>query len=79
VAGATPAAGHEAIAMTREELQAALEKGQREFLFDVGAVMLRFGAMTVDLSKAIGVTVSRDEAIEAMRKFVDEQLSDLHG
>jgi hypothetical protein len=63
----------------REELQAELAKGQREFLFDVGGVMLRLGTLTIDLAKAVGTTMSRDEAIEAMRKFVDEQLSDLHG
>jgi hypothetical protein len=63
----------------RQEVQARIAEGQREFLFDVGGVMLRLGTLTVDLAKAVGVTVSRDEAIEAMRKFVDEQLSDLHG
>jgi hypothetical protein len=63
----------------REELQAEIAKGQREFLFDVGGVMLRLGTLTIDLAKAVGTTMSRDEAIEAMRKFVDEQLSDLHG
>lgn len=63
----------------REQMQAVLAEGQREFLFEVSGVMYRLGGMTLDLAKAVGTTVSRDEAIEAMRKFVDEQLSALHG
>lgn len=63
----------------RQELQAQLAEGQRAFLFDVSEVMYRVGGMALDLAKAVGTTVSRDEAIEAMRKFVDEQLSALHG
>jgi hypothetical protein len=62
----------------RDHMRTMLAEAQRDFLYDVSAVMFRLGNMAVSLARAVG-EMSRDEAIEAMRKYVDEQLSDLHG